>query len=280
MSPGAAAFLPRRSLGVAALPWLSASVTVTALSLAVAGTLAIRSHLLAHQDDAMGGETVIEFATLVTQADSPMRQASADAAQPEQQAKPKLEEVLSRQQETPDLPTEQASPSEAEAPDLRMAPERTARDAEVVPDMTQATEAAEAQEQIARHEASAAADSSPEQRAEQPEERTSAPDHGNAQAADRRIEAWQRAMFAHIGRFKTYPDEARKRNIRGEIVVAFGLDRTGRVTSVRVATTSGSPALDKAALEVLWHASPLPPPPADVRGDVVELLLPMRYQLR
>ncbi len=274
-----AAFLPDRSLAMASLPWLKATLAMTALSLAVVGTLTVRFHPSPRADEEPGAETVIEFAPLVTQAESRPQMAAAAQAEPDRQAKPEMQEVQSQKTET-DLPTEHASPSEAEDPDLRMAQERTQKESEAVPEIAQATEAADAQQQIVRSEARMAVEAAPERRAETPREQAAAPDIGNARDAERRIAVWQKAIFAHIGRFKTYPEEARKRHIKGDIVVAFILDRRGGVTGARVATSSGAPILDRAALDVLTRASPLPVPPGDIGGETVELLLPMRYQFR
>lgn len=274
------AFLPARPLGLAAAPWLSASLAVTTASLVVAGAMVLRPPPASPADDAFGAEMVITFAPIVTRAEAMASQASAEAAVPEQQAKPEVEAVQSRPEEPLDLPTEQASPSEAEDPDLRMAREQTLERSEAAPEDVQATEAAEAQPRQTQAQASVAAEASTAQRADQPEERAAAPVHGNAREAQRRIEAWQRAIFAHIARFKTYPEEARKRNIRGEVTVVFLLDRTGQVSEARVGSGSGSVVLDRAAVEVLNKASPLPRPPADVHGEVLELHLPLRYQFR
>ena len=278
MSKGA--FLPERSFVMAALPWLKATGALGGLSVAVvAGALAVRAAPSPSFEEERGAELVIEFAPMITQAESRPQLAAAEQAQPDQQAKPELEQVKSQKTDI-DLPTEQASPAEAEDPDLRMAKERTREEAEVAPEMTQATEAAEAQEQKVQSEASVAVEAAPEQRAEAPAEKAAAPDVGNAKNAERRINAWQKAVFAHIGRFKTYPEEARKKHIKGDIVLAFVLDRKGGVSGVRVETGSGYPMLDQAALAVLSRAAPLPPPPREVGGETVELLLPMRYQLR
>lgn len=278
MSKGA--FLPERSFVMAALPWLKATGALGGLTIAVvAGGLAVRAAPSPPFEDEQGAEMVIEFAPMITQAESRPQLAAAEQAQPDQQAKPELEEVKSQKTDI-DLPTEQASPSEAEDPDLRMAQERTREETEVAPEMTQATEAAEAQEQKVQSEASVAVEAAPEQRAEAQAETATAPEIGNAKDAARRIEAWQKAIFAHIGRFKTYPEEARKKHIKGDIVVAFVLDRKGGVSQVRVETGSGFPILDQAAMDVLSRAGPLPPPPREVGGETVELLLPMRYQLR
>lgn len=274
------AFLPGRSLGLVAAPWLSASLAVTTASLAVAGVLALRPPPSAQADEAFGAEIVLAFAPIVTRAETAASQDSAESRSDEQQAKPELEAVQSRPTDRPDDPTEQASPSEAEDPDLRMAQERTQEQSETAAEQVQATEAAEAQPQVSQAQASVAASAAPAQRAEEPEARAAAPELGNAREAQRRIDAWQRALFAHIARFKTYPEEARKRHVRGDVVVVFQLDRDGRVSGARVGSASGSVVLDQAAVAVLAKASPLPRPPAEIRGELLELHLPMRYQLR
>ncbi len=140
MSKGA--FLPERSFVMAALPWLKATGALGGLSVAVvAGALAVRAAPSPSFEEERGAELVIEFAPMITQAESRPQLAAAEQAQPDQQAKPELEQVKSQKTDI-DLPTEQASPSEAEDPDLRMAKERTREEAEVAPEMTQATEVA------------------------------------------------------------------------------------------------------------------------------------------
>jgi protein TonB len=275
----AGAFLPDRSMLAASLPWLKAAVSLTAISLTIAGTMAVRIDPQPRLDETHGAEMVIEFAPVVTQAESRAQMAAAENTEPDQQATPELEKVEFRPPEHPDLPTEQTSPTEAEDPDLRMAQERTSEESNAAPERVQATEASEAKEQSVSSEASSAAVAAVEQQAAQPTEQVAAPDHGNARESERRIEAWQKAIFAHIVRHKLYPEEARKKNVKGEVVVLFLLDRRGGVSEVRVANGSGSTVLDQAAVEVLRRASPLPPPPADLRGERIELLLPMRYQL-
>ncbi len=270
------AFLPARPVALLAAPWLSACLAVASVCLVAAGTLILQPSAITSADDAFGAELVLAFEPMLTQAES----AASEAAAPEPPATPQVEASLSRPTEARDLPTEQASPEEATDPDLRMAQERTQEESETTPKEAQPTEAAEAQETTVETPAAAPAEASQAQQAEQRQERTAAPMHGNTADAKRRIEAWQRAIFAHIARFKTYPEEARKRHVGGEVVVVFQLDRTGRVGSARVGTASGSAVLDQAAVAVLARASPLPRPPSEVQGEVLELHLPLRYQLR
>ncbi|MBX9450583.1 MAG: TonB family protein [Mesorhizobium sp.] len=48
---------------------------------------------------------------------------------------------------------------------------------------------------------------------------------------------------------------------RGEVLVSFTVSRSGSVSGVRIARSSGSPNLDKAALDTVRRAAPFPPIP-------------------
>lgn len=254
-------------------------MTVAGLAFAMVGVFEAQRHFSTDLTEEFGAEMVIEFAPFVASAGSTPQPEARMVNQQDQQAMPELAENQSEQTEQ-DLPTEQTSPSEAEDPDLRMARERTEQEVEENPAVEQATEASKAQEQLTSSQASTSVASTPEQEGEKPTQSVTAPDHGNSREAARRIEAWQRAIFAHIGRFKIYPDEARAKAIRGEVVVFFILDRDGAVSEVRVEKGSGSTVLDQSAIDVLQRAGPLPKPPADLRGSRLEMLLPLHYRLR
>lgn len=273
-------FLPPRSTRAAMGSWTTAVLAAAAVSLAAAGAIAALPRLEPDPMDEQGAELVLEFAPMITSMETRAQQAAEESAQPDQQAKPKVEEVLSKAA-AEELPTEQTSPEAPEDPDLRMAKEQTQQKTEAEPDTRDTTEASEAKEQHQAQQAAVAAVAAPDHRAEQePDKSAAAPDHGNAAEAQKRLLDWQKAIFAHVGRFKRYPEEARKRHATGEVVVYFRLDRSGGVSDMRVERGSGSASLDLAALDVLKRASPLPIPPAEMRGEAIELLLPMRYQLR
>lgn len=57
----------------------------------------------------------------------------------------------------------------------------------------------------------------------------------------------------------------------------FVMNREGRVLTARVERSSGHPALDRAALDMLTRAQPLPRPPAEVLAEPIELVVPVEF---
>ncbi len=91
--------------------------------------------------------------------------------------------------------------------------------------------------------------------------KSAAPTPGfNGQAA----ESWRSEIVERISSVKEYPEPARPAS--GTAVVAFSVDRGGRITSARLARSSGSALLDQAAVATVRRANPVPPPPAGVPG--------------
>jgi periplasmic protein TonB len=78
------------------------------------------------------------------------------------------------------------------------------------------------------------------------------------------VESWRSEIVERISSVKEYPEAARPAS--GTAVIAFSVDRGGRITSARLARSSGSALLDQAAVATVRRANPLPPPPAGVPG--------------
>ncbi|WP_349323000.1 TonB family protein [Asticcacaulis sp. MM231] len=91
-------------------------------------------------------------------------------------------------------------------------------------------------------------------------------------------QTWHTQLLSHIERHKRYPTAARGR--QGVVQVRFSMDREGRVLSSAVSRSSGSGALDRAALDTLKRASPLPKPPADIPGNPIELAFDIEFFTR
>lgn len=91
------------------------------------------------------------------------------------------------------------------------------------------------------------------------------------------IQNWQRDFALHIKKHKRYPHEAQEMRIQGTARVLFAMDRTGRVLNASISKSSGSPLLDKAAVDLLNRASPLPAPPASMPGENIVYNLPVEF---
>jgi periplasmic protein TonB len=91
--------------------------------------------------------------------------------------------------------------------------------------------------------------------------RVAASQSGVGVGSSRDIRNWASLVSAHLARNKRYPAEALARGIGGTASVAFTLDADGRVTSVRLARSSGNASLDRESQDLVRRASPFPPPP-------------------
>ena len=109
---------------------------------------------------------------------------------------------------------------------------------------------------------------------------SSSPSPGRSASLAHVQESWQKALINHLNRYKRYPDAARSHRAQGVVVVAFKLDRSGQLLASHVTKGSGSPALDEEALAVLKRASPLPAPPAQIAGPMLDLILPIQFRIK
>jgi protein TonB len=90
---------------------------------------------------------------------------------------------------------------------------------------------------------------------------------------------WRGALLAQLNRAKRYPQAAQARREEGVARLSFTINRAGQVVSYRLVGSSGSPLLDAEVLAMIQRASPLPAPPPDVPGALVDLVVPVRFDL-
>ena len=81
-----------------------------------------------------------------------------------------------------------------------------------------------------------------------------------------------------LARYRTYPLEARRARIEGVVQLRVTLMSDGRLVDARVEQSSGHLVLDRAALDLLARASPLPDEFTTI--GQVELQLPIVYRMR
>jgi protein TonB len=90
---------------------------------------------------------------------------------------------------------------------------------------------------------------------------------------------WRVRLMSHLDRFKRYPEAARARRAEGTALLSFGMDREGRVLGYYLVRSSGYPELDDEVLAMIERASPLPPAPPEIRQQIVQLVVPVRFRM-
>ncbi|MGP8232793.1 MAG: TonB family protein [Methylovirgula sp.] len=93
--------------------------------------------------------------------------------------------------------------------------------------------------------------------------RQAAPMAGLSGAA---VADWKSEIVMRIMGAKEYPEEARAQGVGGTALVAFSVSSGGGIRGVRLVRSSGSAILDRAAVETVHRANPVPPAPPGVNG--------------
>jgi protein TonB len=91
---------------------------------------------------------------------------------------------------------------------------------------------------------------------------------------------WQGLVLGRLEQFKRYPETAQFYHHQGVAYLRFAMDRQGKVLSASIEKSSGYDALDAEALALVHRAEPFPPPPPDVPGDPVGLVVPIEFFLK
>jgi protein TonB len=116
--------------------------------------------------------------------------------------------------------------------------------------------------------------------AEQKAERAAAPMPGASSRDSSALPNWKSLLVATLERSKRYPSQAQERGEHGVAELAFSVDRHGGVHHARIVRSSGSSLLDGETLAMLERATPLPPPPPEVAGAEISIVVPIRYNIR
>ena len=91
---------------------------------------------------------------------------------------------------------------------------------------------------------------------------------------------WQSNLLTHIQRYKRYPQQARRRGQEAVIYVRVTMTRNGQVIKHQIEKASRYKTLNREVLTLITRAQPLPPPPKEVSGKTIEILLPVVFSLR
>jgi periplasmic protein TonB len=92
--------------------------------------------------------------------------------------------------------------------------------------------------------------------------------------------SWESVLLKRLQEFKKYPLEARRQREQGVVLLAFSVDREGRVVSRHIVKGSGFPDLDGEALALVLRAQPLPAFPPSMTAVRLNLTVPIRFSLR
>ena len=101
-----------------------------------------------------------------------------------------------------------------------------------------------------------------------------------APAPSAALPTWESEVLARLERFKRYPRRARLRHQEGVATLRFTVGPRGEVLDYALQRSSGVKALDEETLALIERAKPMPPLPAGIGRDHVELVVPIRYVLR
>ena len=74
-------------------------------------------------------------------------------------------------------------------------------------------------------------------------------------------------LLEWLGRYKKYPDLARRRGQQGTVILEFAINTEGKLLSYKIIQPSDYSSLNTAVERMIKHASPLPPIPTEIRND-------------
>ncbi|MHC8405086.1 MULTISPECIES: energy transducer TonB family protein [unclassified Pseudomonas] len=113
-----------------------------------------------------------------------------------------------------------------------------------------------------------------------PTDKSAQPAPGPSPAQQAAKASWQGTLLAHLAKYKKYPASAQSRGKEGLNRLRFVVDAEGNVLSFELVGRSGNADLDRATLEMIKRAQPLPKPPADMLNNgSIEIVAPFVYSL-
>ncbi|THF64890.1 energy transducer TonB [Pseudothauera nasutitermitis] len=94
------------------------------------------------------------------------------------------------------------------------------------------------------------------------------------------IQTWENRLLTHLEQHKRYPSAAQRRRQEDVVYLRFTMDRTGNVLQWTIWRSRGYALLDAEVDALIQRAAPLPPPPPEMGGDTVEMIVPVEFFLR
>ncbi|WP_273727986.1 energy transducer TonB [Brucella gallinifaecis] len=89
---------------------------------------------------------------------------------------------------------------------------------------------------------------------------------------------WQSKLYAHLLRRTRSLQRQAGRGVKGTAQVAFVVDPSGNILSVRLASSSGNPVVDELAVQATRNSSPVPAPPAAIAKPRMPITVPIQFK--
>lgn len=92
---------------------------------------------------------------------------------------------------------------------------------------------------------------------------------------------YEQTISLWIKKFQLYPESARVQGIQGKAVVRVRIDRRGNIRYTILEENTGNADLDRAALDMVRRANPVPAVPNSYpEGDMFEFLIPVNFEIK
>jgi periplasmic protein TonB len=247
--------------------WILAAAGALALHLGC-GALAIAHLREAETEDALGANAIevgVEFASLRRETTDLPAGPDSDASV----ASPALAEQQAELKET-ELPKD--VPTEPEEADRIVALNESKKPRDDDPKIAAVQTTASTESVAAEATATPSSETIPEG------PRSVAPAVGSGATARRVRASWTAELSAHLDKHKRNPPLQKFRNTK--VVVNVTFDRVGHVVATSIAESSGEPAYDAAALDMLKRSDPVPRPPPLVADEGLNFTLPVIFRVK
>ncbi len=100
-------------------------------------------------------------------------------------------------------------------------------------------------------------------------------------APQMKVQAYTQTIALWLDKFKVYPEVAKAQGMQGRAMVRIRIDRRGNVHYRILSEKTPYPLLDKAVLDMVKRANPVPPVPADypLTDEYLEFVIPVLFKL-
>jgi periplasmic protein TonB len=245
--------------------WILASLG--ALALHVGGAALAVTHLrIVDPDDALGAPAIEIGLELTSSRVEPIDLAPG----PDVEASAASPELPEQKAEVMEAKLPKDTPGEAEDPDRVVTPNESKKPSEDDPKVaavqTSASTESAAQEATATPDLEGRLD-----------DKTKAPKQGIGKSVELAKVTWEKKLMAHFKKHLQFPEGAKAKGARVQVLLSVEFDRLGHVILASIAEGSGQRAFDEAALKMVRRSDPVPMPPPPVADLGLRRTLPVLF---